>query len=59
VQQIALLNESPVGVLAVANNDVETGLKWAENNIQQITNNTVYYLPSERLDHLQLDKVPN
>lgn len=56
VQQIALLNESPVGVLAVANNDVETGLKWAENNIQQITNNTVYYLPSERSGRLNLEK---
>lgn len=56
VQQIALLNESPVGVLAVANNDVETGLKWAANNVQQITNNTVYYLPSERCDKLQLEK---
>lgn len=59
VQQIALLNESPVGVLAVANNDVETGLKWAANNVQQITNNTVYYLPSERSGRLNLEKTPD
>lgn len=58
-QHIALLNDSPVGALAVANNDSETGLKWSANQAQQITNNTVYYLPSERLDHLQLDKVSN
>ena len=56
---VSLLNDSPVGAMAAANNDVETGLEWAANQAQQITNNTVYYLPSERLDHLQLDKVPN
>lgn len=58
-QQIALLNDAPVGALAVANNDTATGLKWAANQAQQITNNTVYYLPPERLDHLRLDKVTN
>ena len=56
-QHIALLNDSPVGALAVANNDTETGLKWAANQAQQITNNTVYYLPSERTDKLQLEKL--
>lgn len=56
-QQIALLNDSPVGALAVANNDTETGLKWAANQVQQITNNTVYYLPSERTDKLKLEKL--
>lgn len=57
VQQVSILNDSPVGALAVANNDVETGLKWAANQAQQITNNTVYYLPSERTDRLNLEKL--
>ena len=57
MEQINLLNNSPVGALAVANNDTETGLKWAANQAQQITNNTVYYLPSERTDKLQLEKL--
>ena len=56
MEQIGLLNESPVGALAVANNDPETGLKWAANQAQQITNNTVYMIPSERAGRLQLDK---
>lgn len=54
---IGLLNESPVGQLAVANNDPETGFNWSQNQAQQITNNTVYYLPSERSDKLKLDKL--
>lgn len=58
MEQIGLLNDSPVGALAVANNDNETGLKWSANQVQQITANTVYYLPSERTDKLQLDKIP-
>lgn len=53
-QQIALLNDSPVGALAVANNDTETGLNWSRNQAAQITNNTVYYLPTERSDRLKL-----
>ena len=57
--QISLLNDSPVGALAVANNDKETGLNWSANQIQQITNNTVYYLPSERTDKLGLEKLGN
>lgn len=56
---IGLLNESPVGAMAAANNDTETGLKWAANQAQQITNNTVYYLPSERTDKLNLEKLDN
>lgn len=56
---VALLNESPVGAMAAANNDTETGLKWAANQVQQITNNTVYYLPSERTDKLKLEKLDN
>lgn len=59
MEQINLLNGSPVGALAVANNDSETGLNWSANNVQQVTNNTVYYLPSERTDKLKLDKLEN
>ena len=59
MEQINLLNETPVGALAVANNDTETGLKWSANQVQQITNNTVYYLPSERTDKLGLEKLGN
>ena len=54
--QIGLLNDTPVGALAVANNDIETGLNWSQNQVAAITNNNVYYLPSERLDKLKLDK---
>jgi len=57
--QVALLNNTPVGALAVANNDTETGLKWSANQAAQITNNTVYYIPSERAGRLQLDKAPD
>ena len=59
MEQINLLNDTPVGALAVANNDVETGLEWSKNQVQQITNNTVYYLPSERRDRLKLDAPRN
>ena len=55
VQQIALLNDTPVGALAVANNDIETGLQWSQNQVASITNNTVYMIPSERMDRLKLD----
>lgn len=54
---IGLLNDTPVGLLATANNDTETGLNWSANQVQQITNNTVYYLPSERTDKLHLEKL--
>lgn len=59
MEQIGLLNDTPVGAMAVANNDSETGLNWSQNQAQQITNNTVYYLPSERTDKLKLDKLEN
>lgn len=59
LEQVQLLNDTPVGALAVANNDPETGLEWGKNQAQQITNNTVYYLPSERTDKLKLDKLDN
>lgn len=55
---ISNLKDSPVGALAVANNDKETGLEWSKNQVQQITTNQVFYLPSERSDRLKLDS-PN
>lgn len=55
---VSILKDTPVGALAVANNDVETGLEWSKNQVNQITNNTVYLLPSERSEHLRLDKLP-
>lgn len=57
--QISLLNDSPVGALAVANNDHETGLEWSKNNLQQLASNAVYLIPSERNDRLKLDKLEN
>ena len=54
VQQIGLLNDTPVGALAVANNDHETGLEWGKNQ-QVIATQNVYYLPSERSERLKLD----
>lgn len=55
MEQINLLNDTPVGALAVANNDIETGLEWSKNQVASITNNTVYMIPSERTDRLKLD----
>ena len=55
--QINLLNGSPVGALAVANNDIETGLEWSKNTAQQLAANTVYLIPSERSDKLRLEKL--
>ena len=56
VQQIALLNDTPVGALAVANNDHETGLEWSKNQAAAIAQNAIYLLPSERVDRLRIDK---
>lgn len=53
-QHIALLNDTPVGALAVANNDIETGLEWSKQQAIQSASNTVYLIPSERLDKLKL-----
>ena len=55
-QQISLLNDSPVGAMAVANNDSETGLEWSKQQAQQIAQNAIYILPSERMNRLKLDK---
>ena len=53
-QHIGLLNDTPVGALAVANNDIETGLTWAQNQALNNAQTAVYILPSERLNRLQL-----
>lgn len=55
--QIGLLNDSPVGALAVANNDPETGLEWSKQQAQQLAQNQVFILPSERMSKLKLEKV--
>lgn len=48
------LQDTPLGSVAVANNDEDTGLKWSANNQQNITKNTVFVLPGERVkDSLQ------
>lgn len=52
--QIGLLNESPVGALAVANNDTETGLEWAAKQATTAQNNAVFLIPSERLQRLSI-----
>lgn len=52
--QIGLLNDSPVGALAVANNDVETGLQWSLNQTITAANNAVFLIPSERLNRLNI-----
>ena len=57
MEQINLLNGSPVGVLAVANNDVETGLEWSKQQAALQASNAVYILPSERSGRLKLDKL--
>lgn len=54
MEQIGLLNDSPVGALSVANNDLETGLEWSKQSNNQLTANTVYLIPSERVDKLKL-----
>ena len=54
--QINLLNDTPVGALSVANNDHETGLEWSKQQSSQLAQNTVYIIPSERVDKLKLTK---
>ena len=56
MEQINLLNDSPVGALAVANNDPETGLEWSKQQAQQIAQSQVFILPSERMSKLKLEK---
>lgn len=52
--QISLLNDSPVGALAVANNDIETGLQWSQNQLLTGQSNAVFLIPSERLQRLSI-----
>lgn len=52
---ISNLKDTPVGALAVANNDHETGLEWSKNTMQ-VTAQSVYFLPSERVDRMRLNK---
>ena len=52
--QISLLNDSPVGALAVANNDVETGLQWATKQAIAAGQQAVFLIPSERLNRLSI-----
>lgn len=54
--QISLLNDSPVGALAVANNDPETGLEWSKQQAQLTAQSQVFILPSERMSKLKLEK---
>lgn len=54
-QHIALLNESPVGALAVANNDTETGLEWSTKQALNTASNAVFLIPSERLERLKIE----
>ena len=52
--QIGLLNDSPVGALAVANNDTETGLEWSTKQALNQASNAVFLIPSERLNRLKI-----
>ena len=52
---VNILQNSGLGALAVANNDKETGLNWAENAAPKMERETVYFLPSERIDRLKLE----
>ena len=52
--QVSLLNDSPVGALAVANNDVETGLQWATKQAIAAGQQAVFLIPSERLNRLSI-----
>lgn len=53
---ISKLKDSTLGAVAVANNDVETGLRWADNKAPQLQGGTVYILPSERMQRLKLEQ---
>lgn len=53
---VSNLKDSTVGALAVANNDIDTGLEWNKQNAQLTTQNQVFFLPSERVDRLKLSK---
>ena len=50
------LKDTPVGAIAVANNDKATGLEWSKQQSEIAKSNTIFILPSERLNRLNLDK---
>lgn len=52
---VGLLQDSNIGQMATANNDKATGLNWSENSAPKIEKETVYILPSERMDRLKLE----
>ena len=52
---ISNLKNTPLGMVAVANNDKGTGLEWTKNQAPQVAKDTVYFLPSERLERLRLE----
>ena len=56
-QHVSLMNDTGLGLLAVANNDHETGLKWADNQRQAVERQAVYFLPSERLERLKIEPI--
>lgn len=51
---ISNLKDTPVGALAVANNDVETGLQWATKQAIAAGQQAVFLIPSERLNRLSI-----
>lgn len=53
---LAILKDNGVGALAVANNDNETGLNWNKQNAALQANNSVFLLPSERLERLRIEQ---
>lgn len=52
---ISNLKDSPVGALAVANNDSETGLEWSTKQALNTASNAVFLIPSERLERLKIE----
>ena len=51
---ISNLKDTPVGALAVANNDIETGLQWATKQAIAAGQQAVFLIPSERLNRLRI-----
>lgn len=56
---VANLKESNIGQIAVANNDKETGLEWSKNNAPKVEKQSVFFIPSERIDRLKLSRGDN
>ena len=53
------LKESNIGLIAVANNDKETGLEWSKNNAPKVEKQNVFFIPSERVDRLKISRGDN